>query len=133
LNRGKTVNLGMAKMVDLVIERTSGLAAEELAEAIAFSGNEPKPQHFHHLCNDNNHLNAQIEKIISAVHSSRAEYARALMNWLKEVLPPKNELDEVIICGGTADYLREELDTVFPITPVIWHGGVEIPRCQGLP
>ncbi len=49
------------------------------------------------------------------------------MSWLSEVLPSKNELDEVIICGGTADYLREELDTVFPTTPIVWHGGVEIP------
>jgi hypothetical protein len=127
LNRGKTTNLGMAKMVDLVIERTSGLVSEELVKAIATAGKEPKPQHFHHLCSDNNHRDAEIEKIIYAVHSSRAEYAIALTNWLKEVLPPKNELDEVIICGGTADYLREELDTVFPATPVIWHGGVEIP------
>ncbi len=46
---------------------------------------------------------------------------------MKEVLPLKNELDEVIICGGTADYLRKELDVVFPTTPVDWHGGVEIP------
>jgi hypothetical protein len=127
LNRGKTTNLGMSKMVDLVIERTSGLVAEELVEAIASSGSEPKPQHFHHLCSDNNHRDVEIEKIIYAVYSSRAEYAIALTNWLKEVLPSRNELDEVIICGGTADYLREELDTVFPITPIVWHGGVEIP------
>jgi hypothetical protein len=134
LNRGKTTNLGMAKMVDLVIERTSGLASEELVKAIASqnsvnatAGNEPKPQHFYHLCSDNNHRDAEIEKIIFAVNSSRVEYAIALTNWLKEVLPSRNELDEVIICGGTADYLREELDTVFPATPVVWHGGVEIP------
>jgi hypothetical protein len=127
LNRGKTTNLGMAKMVDLVIERTSGLVSEELVKAIAVAGDEPKPQHFHHLCVSNNHRDAEIEKIIYAVNSSRAEYAIALTNWLKEVLPSRNELDEVIICGGTADYLREELDTVFPATPVIWHGGVEIP------
>ena len=50
------------------------------------------------------------------------------MSWLTEVLPNKNELDEVIICGGTADYLREELDSVFPTTPIVWHGGVEVPQ-----
>ncbi|AFZ01233.1 ParM/StbA family protein [Calothrix sp. PCC 6303] len=127
LNRGKTTNLGMSKMLDLVIDRTSGLAAEELIRAIISAGSEPKPQHFHHLCSSSNHRNTEIEKIILAVHSSRAEYAIALTNWLKEVLPSRNELDEVIICGGTADYLREELDTVFPITPIVWHGGVEIP------
>jgi hypothetical protein len=127
LNRGKTANLGMVKMVDLVIDRTSGLEVEELTKSIANAGNEPKPQHFHHLCSSSNHRDVEIEKIIAAVHSSREEYAIALTNWLKEVLPSQNELDEVIICGGTADYLREELDALFPRTPIIWHGGVEIP------
>ncbi len=127
LNRGKTANLGMAKMVDLVIERTSGLAAEDLMKAITSAGNEPKPQHFHNIYSSSNHRDTEIEKIISAVHSSRAEYAIALTNWLKEVLPSQNELDEVIICGGTADYLREELDMVFPSTPIVWHGAIEIP------
>lgn len=127
LNRGKTGKLGMIKMVDLVIEGTSGLEAEELLEAIVTAGNDPKPQHFCHLCSSDNLRDAQVEKILSVVNSSRAEYAIALMSWLTEVLPSKNELDEVIICGGTADYLREELDTVFPTTPIVWHGGVEIP------
>ena len=128
LNRGKTTKLGMTKMVDLVIEGTSGLEAEELLEAIVTAGNDPKPQHFYHLCSSDNLRAAQIEKILSVVNSSRAEYAIALMSWLTEVLPSKNELDEVIICGGTADYLREELDTVFPTTPIVWHGGVEVPQ-----
>ena len=43
------------------------------------------------------------------------------------MLPSKTELDEAIVCGGTADYLREELDAVFPATGVVWHGGVVIP------
>jgi hypothetical protein len=50
------------------------------------------------------------------------------VNWLKEVLPNNNELDELIICGGTADYLREELDAVFPTIPIVWHGDVKIPQ-----
>ncbi|NJO65901.1 MAG: ParM/StbA family protein [Richelia sp. RM2_1_2] len=128
LNRGKTAKLGMTKMVDLVIEGTSGLEAEELIEAIVAAGDEPKAQHFYHLCSSNSTKDAQVEKIISVVNSSRAEYSIALMSWLTEVLPNKNELDEVIICGGTADYLREELDSVFPTTPIVWHGGVEVPQ-----
>ena len=127
LNRGKTARLGMTKMVDLVIEGTSGLEAEELIEGIVAARSEPKPHHFYHLCNSSNIKDTQIEKIISVVNSSRAEYAVVLMSWLTEVLPNKNELDEVIICGGTADYLREELDALFPTTPIVWHGGVEIP------
>lgn len=123
LNRGKTGNLGMAKMIELVMERTSGLDSEEVIKAIIAAGREAKPQHFYNLSLQPE----EIEKIILAVHSSRAEYAISLTSWLKEVLPSKNELDEAIICGGTADYLREELDSLFPTIPVVWHGGVEIP------
>ncbi|BDA74101.1 hypothetical protein CAL7716_082670 [Calothrix sp. PCC 7716] len=126
LNRGKTANLGMTKMVDLVMERTSGFEEERLIEAIIAAGNEPKPGHFQYICGNNFH-EREIEKTISAVCSSRNEYAIALTGWLKEVLPAKNELDEVIICGGTADYLRQELDALFPVTSVMWHGGVKIP------
>jgi hypothetical protein len=128
LNRGKTVNLGMARMVDLVMEGTSGYEAEELLGAIIASGSEPKAHHFYSLCNPKIDFDKQIEKIILAVNSARAEYANSLANWLKEVLPQKNELDEVIICGGTADYLRDDLDAIFPVTPVVWHGGIEIPK-----
>ena len=128
LNRGKTAKLGMAKMVEKVIEGTSGLEAGELIEAIVAAGDEPKTQHFYHLCSSGNLRDAEIEKIISVVNSSRAEYAIALVNWLKEVLPNNNELDELIICGGTADYLREELDAVFPTIPIVWHGDVKIPQ-----
>ncbi|MGD1872966.1 MAG: hypothetical protein ACFB02_07920 [Mastigocoleus sp.] len=128
LNRGKTAKLGMTKMVDLVIEGTSGLESEELIAAIIDAENEPKPKHFHHLCNSDHLRDVQIEKIISAVNSSRSEYAIALMNWLKEVLPSDNELDELIICGGTADYLREEIDSAFPTIPIVWHGNVKIPQ-----
>ena len=126
LNRGKTANLGMTKMVDLVMERTSGFEEERLIEAIIAAGSQPKPGHFQYICGNNFH-EQEIEKAISAVCSSRDEYAIALIAWLKEVLPSKNELDEVIICGGTADYLRQELDAVFPVTPVMWHGGVKVP------
>ncbi|PAX57120.1 ParM/StbA family protein [Brunnivagina elsteri] len=128
LNRGKTANLGMVRMVDLVMERTSGYESEELLEAIIAAGSEPKAQHFYHLCNSKMNFNRQIEQIIFAVNSARDEYINSLANWLKEVLPTKNELDEVIICGGTADYLRDDLDAIFPVTPVVWHGGVEISK-----
>lgn len=129
LDRGKTTNLGMARMVELVMERTSGLKAQQLIPAIIAAGVDPKPAHFLKLVNgsDRSLRDTQIEKIIAAVSTARSEYAIALTSWLKEVLPPLGELDEALVCGGTADYLKDELDAVFPATPVVWHGGVEIP------
>lgn len=111
------------------MERTSGQESEQLIKAIVAGGSDPKPQHFYKLYSgsDRSIQDTQIEKIVTAVHSSRVEYAIVLSGWLKEVLPSKNELDQALVCGGTADYLREELDAIFPAIPVIWHGGVKIP------
>lgn len=128
LNRGKSANLGMVKMIDLLTERTSGFDAQQLIGSVIAASDEPKPQHFYQLVSSSNYPDDQIEKIIAAVNSSRTEYAISLTSWLKEVLPANNELDEVIFCGGTADYLHYELDMMFPKTPVIWHGSVEIPH-----
>jgi hypothetical protein len=36
-------------------------------------------------------------------------------------------LDEVILCGGTAEYMRTELENHFDYTEVSWNGGIEIP------
>ncbi|MBE9224714.1 hypothetical protein IQ264_04430, partial [Phormidium sp. LEGE 05292] len=129
LDKGKTTNLGMSRMVELVMERTAGLTSSQLVPAILAAGNHPKPQHFLKLVSGSERSirDTEIEKIISAVESARTEYATSLASWLKEVLPPSSELDEAIVCGGTTDYLHEELNAIFPGTPVTWHGGVEIP------
>lgn len=129
VDKGKTTNLGMVRLVELVMERTSGLNAQSLVSAIAAAGNDLSAKHFWKLATSSNQAarQAEVDKMISAIEKSRLEYAIALTSWLSEVLPGKEELDEVIICGGTADYLKKELDLHFPATPIVWHGGVEIP------
>lgn len=129
LDKGKTTNLGMARMVDLVMERTSGLLPNALAVAIASSGSDPKPHHFLGLVAiaDAEQRMAQVEKIVAAVQSARTEYAIALTSWLQEVLPAENELSGVVVCGGTADYLKNELLAAFKSTTLVWHGEVQVP------
>jgi hypothetical protein len=36
-------------------------------------------------------------------------------------------VDEVVLCGGTADYLRPELSEYFSGSSIFWHG-VELPE-----
>ncbi|PSM46665.1 hypothetical protein C7Y66_23895 [Chroococcidiopsis sp. CCALA 051] len=129
VDKGRTTNLGMVRLVELVMERTSGLTAESLVGAIAAAGNDMSAKHFWKLTTSSTQAarQAEVNKIIEAISKSRLEYAIALTSWLAEVLPSREELDEVIICGGTADYLKQELNDCFRATPVVWHGGVEIP------
>lgn len=129
LDKGKTTNLGMARMVELVQSRTSGLNSVALLNAIATAANNPQSQHFVNLVSicDREQQLVQLQKIIAAVKEARTEYAIALMSWLKEMLPPFGELSGIIVGGGTADYLRDELMQVIKPTTVIWHGEVKIP------
>lgn len=129
LDKGKTTNLGMARMVELVQSRTSGLNEVALLNAIAIAGNNPQPHHFLDLVsmdNSNQQL-VQVQKIIAAIKEARTEYAIALISWLKEMLPPFGQLSGIIIGGGTADYLRDELVQAVKPTTLVWHGEVRIP------
>jgi hypothetical protein len=52
----------------------------------------------------------------------------SLSSWLRENLP--KELDEVILCGGTAYYLRDSLEKFFSSScvEVVWDGDMELPE-----
>lgn len=129
LERGKTSNLGMAKMVEKVISHTSGLTPEVLATAIAQAGSNPQPHHFIKLVgiSDLQQRSVQVQNIVAAVEAARIEYTIALVSWLLEALPPLNELSGIIFCGGTADYMKIELEEAFKRTTVLWHGLLTVP------
>jgi hypothetical protein len=61
------------------------------------------------------------------------DYCRAIIRWVKNLAV----LDEVLICGGTADLIRAPLTQYFESVgiPIVWNGGVQIPKgldTQGL-
>ncbi|MGH2412836.1 MAG: hypothetical protein ACRDEA_03900, partial [Microcystaceae cyanobacterium] len=129
-DKGKTIDLGMVRLVEWVQEKTSGLKAALLLKAIADGGEQPQLKHFLDLTESgasSQVRRAEAEKIVEAVRAARKEYVTALTSWLAEVLST-GELDEVVFCGGTADYVRTELDGHFPATPVKWHGGFKMPN-----
>jgi hypothetical protein len=133
IDNGRTIDLGMARLVELVQQKTSALKTAPLLKAIAASGEQPQVKHFLGLTEVGGSPQArrtEAEKIVEAVINARAEYLRALGSWLAEVLPLQ-ELDEVVFCGGTTDYLKTQLDSYFPATPVKWHGGFEMPSDWG--
>jgi hypothetical protein len=50
-----------------------------------------------------------VEEIAEAIADARAEYVALLRNWLIQHLPSQTQIDEFIISGGTARYLKREL------------------------
>ena len=133
----RTIDLGMSKYLDIVIKKTSGLTPEQIIKAIAKAEEEKKRQekselHALDFLNLTElHLSIetrkkQAQQILDAINSSKLEYVKRIQQWLSEILP--TELDEVVFCGGTVDFFQEELDNLFPATPVKWHGNFTYPE-----
>jgi len=127
----KTSNLGFIKMVELVESRIAGLpSTAQLARAIACAGDKVETRYLSPLAMSSvkEARTDEVLRIVEAINTSRVEYASALCSWLREVLPRQVSLDEVILCGGTAEYMRNELENHFDYTEVSWNGGIEIPQ-----
>ena len=124
-------DLGFIKMVRLVEERITGLpATAELARAIALAGEKIDLRHLERLAMSSvpEVRRDEVQHLGQVIKACRAEYALALSSWLKEVLPCRTNLDEVVLCGGTAEYMSAELEMHFSYTEVSWNAGIEIPE-----
>ncbi|MFN6496328.1 MAG: hypothetical protein RMX65_004710 [Nostoc sp. DedQUE01] len=55
----------------------------------------------------------------------RREYCRALLRWIRNIA----SVDEILICGGTGEFVHKELTEYFTQEqiPIVWNGGVKIP------
>src|SRR4028119_19599 len=49
-----------------------------------------------------------------------------LSHWINEVLPP--DLDEIVFCGGTSEYMKPELRNQFSHYSLSWHAGIAVPK-----
>jgi len=75
-----------------------------------------------------NEIEADFKLFQDCSATARKEYCRVVIRWIRNI---KNvgTIDEIIICGGTATIIREELNNHFKEgrISVVWDGGVEIP------
>jgi hypothetical protein len=105
-----TSPLGFIRLVELVERRISTLVGTaRLAAAIARAGESIQTAPLMPLAMSSQKESrlSEVEKLVGAIESSRDQYLHSLSSWLRENLP--KELDEVILCGGTAYYLRDSL------------------------
>jgi hypothetical protein len=107
-------NFGFIRLVEEVTKRISTvLDTAALADAII------KVNNAHYWNSD------ELEqKLVKAIAPAREQYWLALKTWLKDNLPYK--LDEVILCGGTAHFMKPELEQHFPQSDIIWDGNLEL-------
>ena len=124
----KSCDLGMVKMLERVQERTSGLESDRLLTAIAQAGDEVEREVLWSVCRSRDvaQRSEEVDALVEAVVAARNEYIAMIQNWMGEVLPDR--IDRIVFSGGTAQYLKTELEKIYPFTPLEWHGGVEVPQ-----
>ncbi len=128
VGKGKTSDLGMIRMAELVQERTSGYDAPSLTKAIASADcTNLSRRHFLPLTRARHFQQRQLEadQLIEAIKLARIDYSRMLTRWLTEVMPA--HVDELVFCGGTAEYLKPELRDYLAVYPQSWHADIQIP------
>ncbi|MEO1187319.1 MAG: ParM/StbA family protein, partial [Cyanobacteria bacterium J06636_27] len=118
---GKTSDLGMIRLLEKVVARTSGQDASQLAPAVVAAGNDISTTPLTKLLKSKKNVNKRHElmQIQKAIQLARSEYADVLTSWLDQVVP-SNGVSEILFCGGTADYMRRELNSHYSGTPCLW-------------
>lgn len=131
-SRGKseTTNLGMSWMVQQFVERTSvGLSKDDLRLVPALvNGGKGDFQSFRMLSRQPTveGIQSDLQLFREVLPIVKDEYCRALIRWLDNI---GAVFDEILICGGTASFVRTELVNHFDNegVPICWNGEVNVP------
>jgi hypothetical protein len=125
MSKGKTEPLGFSKMIESVQGQTSGLNSQKLVSAICKAGKNISPKALESLTLslDSAYRNHEVSTIRKAISNARQEYWMLLSEWLKLQVP--REVDEIIFSGGTANYFRAELNSLFSFAAINWCEGLE--------
>ncbi len=118
---GYTNGLGFHQMVKRVIERTSGQDATALTSAIYAAGSDitADNQAIRTLVKSREpkNIDYELQMIVNAIATAKTEYWSRLYDWLESTLPAVNE---VILSGGAALYLEQELQDCFQEISTYW-------------
>ncbi|MTJ14998.1 ParM/StbA family protein [Anabaena sp. UHCC 0187] len=121
MTAGYTNGLGFHQMVKRVIERTSGQDATTLTAAIYAAGSDitADNQAIRALVKsrDAKNIDYELQMIVNAIATAKSEYWSRLYDWLESTLPAVNE---VILSGGAALYLEQELQNCFEEITTYW-------------
>ena len=128
-----STDLGFYNYLDLVAEYSSGLYRHDIQKAIvseAIYGVGENCQQvvrgftsqirIEDLIRSTNTKYQERERAAISVAIERAdgEYWQLLSRWLKEMLPPLNQLNRVIYCGGSTSFIKTPIQQFFQD----WHG-----------
>lgn len=127
--KGETEKLGMVEMITLIQKKTSGQDAQRLLSAIHQAGKKITAAKFEYLTLSKKQKNKEEEakQIALSVSLAKQEYWLRIKQWLTMILD--EDADEIIVGGGTADYLRSEIKTFlsknYSKAEVFWAANLE--------
>jgi hypothetical protein len=125
---GQTNDFGMHWLLDLLAGRVSGLDKNNPRTIETIIDGTTNPELLKRLSRKRSQqdIDVDFQSISAALKVVKDEYVRAIARWLKSI---PGVFDEIVFCGGTAEYLRPELESYYvtDTTEVVWHGGVSIP------
>jgi hypothetical protein len=128
--KSESTDLGMNWVVHQFVERTAvGLSAYDLRLAkVLVEANNGQVDALRSISRKSTPQDIETDfKLFKSVLSDvREDYCRALIRWVRNIAV----LDEVLICGGTAEFVREQLTEHFVREgiPIVWNGGVKLPK-----
>lgn len=127
LEPGSTSDFGMHWMLDLLATRVSGLDKNDPRTVQIIVDSSDKPELLKKLSRKRSQqdIEADFQSISAALKLAKEEYVRSIVRWMKSL----RTADEILFCGGTAEYLRPELENYYSTdtTELVWHGGVSLP------
>ncbi|MEH2002573.1 MAG: ParM/StbA family protein [Nostoc sp.] len=125
ISTGKTEGLGLAWMLERIKSRTSGQNLHDLLKAVHLSGSALKPRYFNTLARSKNaeFKAEEVAQIVEVAELSRKEYWNKVSIWLSMNIPV--DIQQVIIGGGTSEYLVAELKNLFTYTEISWAAELE--------
>jgi hypothetical protein len=120
-------DLGFIQMVRKVMGNVAGQEETTLASAIALAGVKISPTPLEKVLrhSSSDARQQELDKLMAAIELSCQDYRILIENWLHKSLP--DGVDEILFCGGTADYLGEQGWHFQQSYALYWHGRLQLP------
>lgn len=120
MSNGFIAPLGMSVMLDGITSRVAVQDPHKLLSAICKAGKNVTPKALVELVENTDAAfrEREVSNIRQAISDAREEYWMMLSQWLRIRVPLA--VDEIILAGGTANYFRPELNSLFSSLHTNW-------------
>ncbi|MBV8884392.1 MAG: ParM/StbA family protein [Chroococcidiopsidaceae cyanobacterium CP_BM_RX_35] len=109
-----TIDLGFARLVELVRDSTSGLAIESLTPAICQAGLKVDCEKLAYLFDEDDPKRIhELPLLVKAIENAQKRYWAGLRSWLKNSFPHRM-MDEIVLSGGTVGYFKPWFKQLYP-------------------